>query len=217
MSIRFLLIVIAAVAAGCSNVEYDLVQPPSLAQHIGGKTATVRRGPLEYGLTSDEDHLVVQVFNRSAQPIALVGGESRIVDPDGQSHPISAQVIASQSSIKFILPPLRPLPAPAEPEGFSRGYFGPEFPYDNDPFWDGPPYHSHPFFDSPPLPPPDDQEGSYWRWDHGDVRLVLVYLNEMLMPSASQASAPATRPANRPIEVPPGRFTHEFVFRQQKL
>jgi hypothetical protein len=211
-----LIAAMAAVAGGCDNVQYDLVQPAALTQRVGAKTVTVRRAPLEYRLTRDEDHLVVQIYNRSAQPMTLLGGASNIVDPDGQSHPLSSRVIASQSFIKLILPPVRPIRA-SEPLGFSRGFFGPEFPYNGDPYWDGPPYAPDPFFDTPPSSPAfDDQEGSYWRWGHGDVRLILVYMNGIAMPAGSQPSAPATQPDTAPIETPPGSFTHEFLFRQVK-
>jgi len=215
-----LIVAIAAVSGGCANVEYDLVQPPALAQHIGSKTVTVRREPLEYRLTSDEGHLVIQIYNRAAQPITLLGGSSTIVDPDGQSHPLSSRVMAPQSFIKLILPPVRPIRT-AQPLGYSRGYFGPEYPYNDDPFWDGPPYYPDPFFDTPPAPEYDDQEGTYWRWEHGDVRLVLVYLYGNYMPFSPAASNPATSPSTMPAAVPanlpPGSFTQEFVFRLQKM
>lgn len=207
---------IAAVSGGCANVEYDLIQPPALAQHIGPKTLTVRREPLEYRLTSDEGHLVVQIYNRSAVPITLLGGSSTIVDPDGQSHPLSSRVMAPQSFIKLILPPVGPIRT-AQPLGFSRGYFGPEYPYNDDPYWDGPPYYPDPFFDEPPAPEYDDQEGTYWRWDHGDVRLILVYVNGNHMPFVPVASVSATSPATTRADLPPGSFTHEFVFRLQKM
>ena len=204
-----------AALSGCSNVEYQLVQPAALAQPIGGQTVTVRREPLEYQLTTVEDHLVVQIYNRSTGPITLLGGWSRIVDPVGQSHPLSSQMIPARQYVKLVLPPVHPIHAPPEPSGFPHGYYGPEF-HGNDPFWDGPPYYPDPYSDSPPPPPANDgNEGSYWRWDHGEVRLDLAYLNGVPMPSALSPST--TSPTGDAIGLPPGSFTQEFVFRQQKL
>jgi hypothetical protein len=212
-----LIVALTTLAGGCANVEFDLVQPPDLETHVGPKTVTVWRPPLEYQLTADEAHLVMQIYNRSPQPITLWGGASTIVDPEGQSHPLSSRVIASQSFIKLILPPILPIRT-AAPIGYPRGFFGPEFPYNGDPYWDGPPDYPDPFFDSPPSPAYNDQEFTYWRWDHGDVRVILVYMKGITMPSLqSPPSAPATHPAPAPIEAPPGSFTHEFVFRLRKM
>ncbi len=214
----------AAAAGGCADLEYDLIEPPSLAQHVGSKTVTVRREPLAYRLTSFEDHLVVRIYNQSAQPVTLLGGASTIVDPDGLVHPLSARLIVPGSFLKLVLPPVRPLVVRTGPFGSHPGYLGPEYPYDSDPFWDGPPYYPDPFFDTPPSPGYDDQEGGYWRWDHGDVRLVLVYLYGNRMFLGREAPAPATSPATQPgsagpapFELPPGSFTHEFVFRLRRM
>lgn len=211
-----LLIALLAVAGGCTQVEYQIVQPPALAQTIGDKTATLRRNPMEYRFTSVEDHLVIRAYNRSAQPITLLGGFSTIVDPQGLVHPLSSRLIQPQSFVKLILPPVRPIRVEGAPLGMSRIYYGPEF-YDSDPFWDGPPYYPDPFFDSPPAVAYEDSLATYWRWDHGDVRLDLVYLSGMHMPFGP-ASAPTTSAATQPaaaMELPPGAFKQEFVFRVQ--
>ena len=56
------------------------------------------RGPLLYRLRSYQNHLVIQIQNETSQPLQLLGGQSFVVDPDGQSHPLDEQTIAPNRS-----------------------------------------------------------------------------------------------------------------------
>lgn len=104
---------------GCTHYEYDLTRPADVAQHIGAKSdVTVTLDPLEYRFRSYEDYLVIRVYNPTDDPIQLLGAQSSVVDPKGQSHPLRGATIESHSFIKLILPPV---PMYAEPTGPTIG------------------------------------------------------------------------------------------------
>lgn len=170
--------------------EYDIVQPPELARHVGGeRESTLVRGPLVYGMQSYQNHLVIRVHNPTSQPVELVGGRSYVVDPQRQSHALDEQTIAPQSFIKLVLPPVEPEVAPVGPSiGFGLGIgsaWGPR--YD---FWlDGP------LFVRPRYYAAADIEDRFWKWEgETNVRLSLTFI------PAGQA----------PI-------THLFVFHRRKM
>jgi hypothetical protein len=97
------------VSSGCTRYEFDIVQPPQFAQLVGtDNDALLQLGPLSYRLRAVEGHLVVRIYNPTAQPIDFLGAESYAVDPQGQSHSLTGQVIAPESFIKLILPPMPP-------------------------------------------------------------------------------------------------------------
>jgi hypothetical protein len=185
-------------SVGCAHYEYDLVQPPGLAQHVGAdRPVDVTREPLVYRLQTYENRLVMQVHNPTAAPVRLLGDRSTAVDPRGQSHPLRTQTIAPASFIKLVLPPLRPHLAPGGPVigiGFgavvtSGSYYrqryvhGGAFGYD--PVLDGPRYYSV----------YDPGDSAYWEWDgEGEARLVLVFQQGEQKP-----------------------FTHELAFRRRKV
>src|SRR5450432_2095764 len=108
-SMRRLTYLIVLLLAGCASYEYDITRPPELATHIGSKTeAIVPRDPLEYRLIAVEDRLVMNIYNPTDDTITLVGPQSSVVDPNGQSHPLRTQTMASHSFVKLILPPQPP-------------------------------------------------------------------------------------------------------------
>jgi hypothetical protein len=188
-----------ATAGGCTSYEYDIVRPAELAQHVGTeKWVTARQDPLEYRFVSAESHLVMQVHNRTPDPVQLLGDRSVLVDPKGQSHSFRSQTIAPGSFLKLILPPLAAQVERSGPRigfgiglGFGsarqygryRGRYGSGFGYD-DPFWDEPRYYAI----------YDPNDATYWRWDGeaGEVRATLVY------------------------DVAGKLVTHEFAFRRKK-
>jgi hypothetical protein len=122
---------------GCARYEYDLIEPPPLARHIGSQADTVfELDPLVYRLRSYDNHLVVRIFNPTTELISLHGDASYVVDPTGQKHPISSQSIAPSTYVKLILPPLPPEPVgnppPVNPGMGIAADFGPtvsEIPY----------------------------------------------------------------------------------------
>ena len=197
----------AALAGGCAHSEYDLVQPTDLSRHIGTKTVNVPWAPLEYRFTSVEDHLVARVYNGTDEPVRVLGEQSVVVDPKGQSHPLASRTIAPQSFIKLVLPPLRPVVGPVGPTigigfGFGGGFYRRGYPYRvgyfyDEPGWYGPPYYAV----------YDDGQGSYWRWpDEGSVRLVLAYeRGGRPTPAPPNPPPPAARLPGRPSPPPPHR------------
>src|SRR5262245_51336259 len=98
--------------SGCTPYEFDMLEPPDLAAHIGRQEAqevVFSRDNLEYRLRAYEGRLVMLISNSSDDAMQLVGEESYIVAPDGQSHPVRGQSIAPHSYMKLILPPMRPV------------------------------------------------------------------------------------------------------------
>jgi hypothetical protein len=161
---------------GCAHYEFNVVSPPDLRRHVGVERDTVfHLDPLEYRLRADENHLVVRIFNTSPDMIRLLGDQSSVVDPSGQSHPLRTQAIAPRAYLKFILPPMayyQPVYGPTFGIGWGYGYgwhhhwyAGGGFePYWYDLYWDEPRYVA------------TYGEGGFWRWSGpGDVRLVLTF------------------------------------------
>ena len=166
------LMLLALWVAGCAQYEYEIVSPPEMAQHVGSKTDIVLwRDPLQYRLISADNHLVIRIFNSTSDRIQLLGPQSVAVDPQGQSHPLRNLMVAPNSFVKLILPPMRPDIAPSGPVigigiGAGFGYAGPYGLGFYDPLWERPRYYAV-----------YDTENTYfWDWpDQGDVRLTLVF------------------------------------------
>jgi hypothetical protein len=100
-----LLPLLALFLTGCAEYQYDLVQPPALARHVGPTQTVVPDGPLVYRLQSYDSYLIMLIENPSNGPIRLDGERSVIIDPQGESHPLLTQIIAPHTFIKLILPP----------------------------------------------------------------------------------------------------------------
>jgi hypothetical protein len=189
----------AVLSSGCAKYEYDLVQPPELARHVGDTWTVATIDPLEYRLRTYENHLIVQVWNHSTEPIQLLGDRSVVVDPKGQSHPLRSQAIAPNSYLKLILPPAptevyRSGPTFGIGVGVGVGHFHGHdwhggYPYYGgfyDPFWYDEPRYIAVY---------DNNESAYWEWDGdaGVARMVLVF---------GQGDK---------------TFTHELAFRRKKM
>ncbi|MDB5295187.1 MAG: hypothetical protein JWO31_1170 [Phycisphaerales bacterium] len=186
LSFLGLLALLAGPLVGCARYEYDVVAPSEFAQHVGTKAwGSAVREPLEYKFITVEDRLVVQVYNRSADAVRLLGDRSVVVDPRGQSHPVRPQTIAPGSFVKIVLPPLPPRLERTGPSigfgvglGFgSAGYRGRGasggLGYDG-PGYDGPLGSG---LDEPRYyAVVDPSDTAIWTWDgEGKVRLTLVY------------------------------------------
>jgi hypothetical protein len=164
-----LFIAIVGLLTGCARYEFNLVEPPDLAQHIGSKSfVMVRVDPLEYRFRAAEGRLVMLITNPTGEPVAFMGDRSAVVDAGGQSHPMPSQTIAAGSYIKLILPPYRPRIEPYGPTfGFGIGTRvdarpAPVFDYD-----DYPRYFT--VYGGV-------NESMYWEWDdEGRVKLMLAY------------------------------------------
>jgi hypothetical protein len=193
-SVALLLIpLLAPLLEGCARYEYDLVQPPELARHIGKADEVVPVDPLEYRLRTVENRLVVHVINPTDEPVTLIGPQSYIVSPGGQSHPLRPQTIAPHTFIPLILPPLRPYyyypTGPTWGFGFGVVGVGGHFHdhhdhhrggghrgrvYSSVAYYD--PYFGDPYPYGPPYYMVEESDGAYWEWKgEGDVRVHLVF------------------------------------------
>ena len=104
------------VAGGCASTTYDIVEPSQSARRIAGDSDTVlEMKPLAYRFRSVEDHLVIRISNPGQEEIAVLGPDSYVVDPEGQSHGVVSQTIRPGAFVKMILPPLPPEQMPAGP------------------------------------------------------------------------------------------------------
>jgi hypothetical protein len=161
---------------GCYHYEYRIVSPPDFQRRIfADRELVVHRDPMEYRFLAEQDLLVIRIFNPTQEPIQLLGQQSSVVDPHGQSHPLLGQVIPPGAYIKLILPPMpryEVVSAPHASVGFGfgygfhhHGYYGGWYaPIWYDPGWDEPRYVAV-----------YEPGQSYWRWDGpGDVRLILT-------------------------------------------
>jgi hypothetical protein len=163
-----LLLELAILVGGCARYEFDIVEPPHLARHIGGASegeAVIRRDDLDYRMSAYEGRLVLRIANSSEDPIELLGAESYVVDPGNQSHPLASQSIAPHSFIKLILPPLRPIYRAEPVFGFgvsaSRGL---------------PDRQPRVIDDAPPHMILYDDAQTYWAWEgESAVRLRLAW------------------------------------------
>ena len=169
---------------GCATYQYDVVQPPSLARHIGDRPLVVRFDPLEYVLQSYDNHLVIDIRNPTPDPVQLLGEQSVVVDEHGQSHPLHGQTIAPGTFIRLIFPPFRYVWRDEGPEIIIGGGF----------WYGGGYYRDRPRYIGPEVHPDRVLRGSidaaspvyldyefvgdptYFEWDgETDIRLTLVY------------------------------------------
>jgi hypothetical protein len=178
---------------GCATYEYDIVRPPDLRLHVfHDRDLVIQRAPLEYRLRAYEDRLVVRIYNSTQDTLKLVGDQSTVVDPTGQSHPLRGTAILPGTYIKLILPPA-PHIEPAGPSvtfGMTYGVGYWHHPYYG-PYW----YGGYPYWNEPRYIVVYEAGESYWTW-HGetDVRVVLTF--------------------QRGNDVP---FTQEWVFHRKKM
>jgi hypothetical protein len=93
---------------GCTRYEYDITHPPDLATHIAKDEAVVAREPFQYRMKVVDNHLVMLIDNRTDDAFQLLGEQSSVVDPNGQSHPLRPMAIAPHSYGKLIFPPVEP-------------------------------------------------------------------------------------------------------------
>jgi hypothetical protein len=102
-----ILALFALICPGCASYQFDILQPPAPNPQIHDDQWTiVRIDPLEYRLRAGDGRLVMRIFNPTNDPIQLLGDHCAVVDPDGQSHPLQFQMIAPQSFILEVFPPL---------------------------------------------------------------------------------------------------------------
>jgi hypothetical protein len=166
---------IVLLAGGCARYEHEIVRPEELSAHIPTRVDTVvDREPLEYRFRTVDNRLVMRIYNLSDDPITLLGEESSVVDPTGQSRPLRSQTIAPQSFIRLILPPPPPRVQRVGPSigigvGTRIGHHrhGP-YPYAGAHHPIGPAYFRV-----------VDDDAYYWDWPReGQIRLMLILERE---------------------------------------
>jgi hypothetical protein len=142
-----------ACLAGCASYQYQLLQPAADAGRVpAGGQRRFDIDPLRYAVGVAEDRLSIQVENPTADTLRLIGADSFVVDPAGQSHPLIDQTIAPQSFVRIVLPPLRPVGGATYPQA--------------DPSAGG----------GEPNPAYDRASPVYWSWPSvGSVRVHLAY------------------------------------------
>ena len=182
---------------GCVHYEYDVVQPPELARHVGTKQWTsFQRDALEYRLRTSDDRLVMLIYNRGERTVKLSGPDSATVDPSGESHPLQSRAVPRDSYVKLILPPPPPQVRSYGPTmGFGVGVgYGRRF---GGPYHDGLGFGSGMYDDVEPryysVYDPNDRTYFTWPGD-SDLRLLLTFQEDG-----------------------GGSFRHEFVLRRRKM
>jgi len=179
---RILLATFLLVSVGCTHYEFDLVQPSNVATHIGTKAdSVVALEPLEYRFRAYEDHLIVRAFNPTEDPIELLGAQSSVVDPNGQSHPLRGATIEPHSFIQLVLPPVPGVYVQPGPNigisigggyGYHHGHGHRHYGYYG---WYRYPYY---YYCEPRYLVVYDSGDQYWDWrgDNTAVRMALSYV-----------------------------------------
>ena len=190
----------AAAGGGCARYEYEIVDPPNLAQHIGKTPVVVRVEPLEYSLQAYDNRLVMFVHNPTEDMIKLLGEDSVVVDPRGESHPLESRTIAPGTRVKLIFPPVPPRLQPYGPSiGIGVGAVYGSNAYHRRPYGH---YHGYYYDDVPRYYTVVDDSGLYWDWDgESDARVTLRY----------QIMSEGREPDRE------DRFAHHFVFSRRKV
>ncbi len=121
---RFAVLFMLLAAVGCTHYDYDIVDPPDAARHVGpDQWVDVPFPPLVYHFITEDNYLICRIENSSDAAIQLLGDRSVVVSPDGQSHPLRSETIAGHSFIKLVFPPLQPRIERYGPSiGFGVGY-----------------------------------------------------------------------------------------------
>src|SRR6185436_3905418 len=172
-----IVVVMVFFLAGCASYHYALVQPPELQQTIPKQGTALPLQPIEYQVVPNRDQLALQVMNRSAQPIHLVGEKSYVVDPYGATHPLPGGTIAPNAHVELFFPPspivYRSYPRYGVGLGFGGFYGG--YGYDHyytglgyDPWFYGAGFYGP--IDMYPLNAPGQ-----WEWKTGEVRTRFVF------------------------------------------
>lgn len=93
---------------GCARYDYQVIKPDTLSSRITQTASRLQTPNMVYLMQAYENRLVMQLHNKEATPVELLGEKSFVVDPAGVSHPLRSLTIAPDSYAKLVLPPLRP-------------------------------------------------------------------------------------------------------------
>lgn len=90
--------------SGCATYEHSVTAPPAMAVRISKDEQRIDRDELIYWLRTCDNRLVLRIENAGPQTVRMIGEDSWLVTPDGQSRLLFTQVIAPASYIELILP-----------------------------------------------------------------------------------------------------------------
>jgi hypothetical protein len=157
-----LALMITILLGGCAQVEFDATLAGAGQAIRVGNSQDVQFSatPLNYRMQAVESHLVFWIENPTSEPVELIGDKSTVIDPEGIAHPLHGEMIAPNSSIKEVLPPLAEpadTGAPSSPDAAS-------------------PYDRPGFISVPGALTNSDKIDPIWQWnDELEVQLNLVF------------------------------------------
>lgn len=161
----------AALLCGCQTYVYRIVKPPATPDIVAKRPVSLAYAPLEYRLERVHGRLGMQIQNPTAQRVTLVGDQSYVVGPNGDSHPLRDRMIGPHSFVRMLLPP-QPIVFPYPDYatwGWGWGWgWGPYSPY-----WD--PFYGSAFWGPPPLAYYRLVTDYDWEWKTGPAHLHLTY------------------------------------------
>jgi hypothetical protein len=139
-----------------------------VAGHQGG---TIHYNPLDYTLWNIEGRLAMQIANPTEDKIVLRGDRGVVIDPAGESHPLSGRVIGPHSFMRMMLPPV---PFNYAYPDYSWGWgWGPWGWRGYGPYYY--PFYGPAYYGPPPLVHQEIYTAYDWQWKEGLVRLRLTY------------------------------------------
>ena len=102
-------VLLVVMMAGCASYNHSIIAPPAYERTITGETTQVDRDGLGYTFqTWDSDRLLVTIKNPAGSPpVQVLGEQSWLVTPDGESRAIPSQAIAPGAHLSLQLPPER--------------------------------------------------------------------------------------------------------------
>jgi hypothetical protein len=174
--LRFLLFAVVALhISGCAQYEYVITQPTESGGRVTRQERAIDRAPLVYHLTDNSNRLRIRIENPTDDPIALLGEESYIITPDGQSQPLRTGTIAPHTWSGFTVPPLvREYRRSGVSFGIGVGTWGGDGGGFGGAGYD-------PFYDDFAYLPSDVPA---WTWKTGPVRLHLAFERQSEPPEA---------------------------------
>ncbi|WP_150107246.1 hypothetical protein [Pedosphaera parvula] len=168
--LQSLLFLVSFIVTGCKTYEYQIIEPPNLAQTINKEPVVVHYEPFEYRFTKQAGYLSMRIINPTDDRMTLLDNRSYVVDPRGESHPIRGRVIGPHSHTSMLLP--------QTPQSFQRvvpNYgFGawPGFPYPYTPYYGG--FYDE-FYYGPLVETYQVITPYNWDWKTGRARISLSY------------------------------------------
>ena len=89
----------------CASYEYHIVEPAAVAGPVGEQPRLIEMQPLEYRFEQTCGYLGILAYNHTSEPVTLMGDQSYLVDPSGETHSLSGGTIAPNSHVTVYLPP----------------------------------------------------------------------------------------------------------------